>query len=226
MSKPMYNKKEIALFGCRCGLVALVMASQLLGGRLSVDTALNVAREKQFSGRGEMFSAQNMKELAELLGSFEAAVLFGLRTKLTEVINHLMSGWPLLVPYDADANHEPVIKNGHRAHWAVILGFCFLKSVELEQDEHVGLKPLLKYPDTDILSILKDKSDHLFFLAKQGKSKYTKWWSFDNLCRSNQGLERVNPKIEFSEHRLEYVLPKNGNLKESLADRFLMIKPK
>ncbi|GLV43334.1 uncharacterized protein CBL_03877 [Carabus blaptoides fortunei] len=38
------------------------------------------------------------------------------------IIEFLLNQGILLVPYDADANHSPCNKDGHKAHWALISG--------------------------------------------------------------------------------------------------------
>lgn len=208
----------------RCGLVALVMAARLLSHQLAVDEVLKVAKEKQFSNHGEMFSVYNMKQLVEEFINVEVNVLDDILRNRSRVIEHLMSGWPVLVPYDSDANHEPTIRNGHRAHWAIIVGFCVLDPGSNSPTE---LKPLLKVSNSDLKSKLEKCPDNLFMvLARQGKSRYIKWWPLDRLCYSNRGLEQVNPEMNYLEIRHEFVVPENGNLKESLANQFLIIKPK
>ena len=202
------------------------MASQCLGQALTVDEALKVARDKQFSSYGEMFSARQMQQLSEELINARVILMYNLAENKPLVIDHLAKGWPLLVPYDSDANHEPAAKGGHRAHWAVVLGFCVLQPCESQENTSEQLVSIRGDINPDLMPILRNCPDSLFMtLAKQGKSKYIKWWPFDKLCCSNSGLERVNPKIKNSETASNFVLPEDGELKESLANQFLMIKP-
>lgn len=46
-----------------------------------------------------------------------------LKEKKLNVIKHLTKGWPILISYDADGNHQPCLKKGHKAHWAALLGY-------------------------------------------------------------------------------------------------------
>jgi len=39
-----------------------------------------------------------------------------------EFLNCLARGDILLVPYDPDKNFVPVLKKGHKAHWALVTG--------------------------------------------------------------------------------------------------------
>lgn len=201
------------------------MAARLLNSEVTVVEALRIAREERYSNHGEMFSAKHMKDLSERLMPVEAVLCRDIKSNRSLVIDHLMNGWPLLVPYDSDANHEPTVKGGHRAHWAIILGFCILEPCQ--DNSAKDIEPLLNKANTNP-TINPDKypDNLLMVLAKQGKSRYIKLWKFDNLCHSNQGLDSINPKIYSSENQLDFVLPEDGNLKESLADQFLMIKPK
>lgn len=201
------------------------MAARLLNLQLTVEDALKVAREKQYSNHGEMFSVAQMKDLIESLTQAEVVLHRDINSNSLKILDHVMKGWPLLVPYDSDANHEPAVKGGHRAHWAVILGFCVL---ELDDEKCArDLKPLLERSNSnEILNLDERPNNLLMVLAKQGKSRYIKWWKFDQLCYSNQGLDNINPKIHCSENGLDFVLPVNKNLKESLANQFLTIKPK
>lgn len=202
------------------------MASKILGHELCVDEALKVGREKKFSNHGEMFSVQQMKELAEKMIDVEVILFHDMKSQKSAIVDHLVSGWPLLVPYDCDANHEPATRGGHRAHWAVIVGFCILETSECEKDLRES-RITFRASNHDLKSMLQKCPDSLLMLlAKQGKSKYIKWWPFDRLCHSNRGLDRVDPRIEVSDAGSDFVLPQNGDLRDSLANQFLMIQPK
>ena len=86
-------------------------------------TALfNSAKNLSFTSEGEMFSARNLATLAQ--------EFYGLKTSVTDngiddierIINHLLDGNPILVPYDAAPNHEPCLSKGHKSHWALLTG--------------------------------------------------------------------------------------------------------
>lgn len=83
---------------------------------------LNVAKKLSFTSEGEMFSAYNLSILAKEFYSLEAKVVDCGLDNVDELVNHLYSGNPILVPYDASANHSPCLANGHKAHWAVLTG--------------------------------------------------------------------------------------------------------
>lgn len=106
-----------------CGIVALCM---LFNGKISFEKLLNEALEKGFTKNGEMFSANFLfelliKNLNEDDG-YKVSLYDGVLNK--DVIKKkIETGSVLLVPYDADVNSSPCLKNGHKAHWAIILGY-------------------------------------------------------------------------------------------------------
>ena len=110
-----------------CGLVALKLAADVLQISPSkstdeIEDLLKVAQENGFTYRGEMFSAQDMGLLAKKYYHLNYDVLNNGLEDYVQLIKHLYRGYPVLVPYDADRNHEPCLKRGHKAHWAVVTG--------------------------------------------------------------------------------------------------------
>ncbi|XP_052024397.1 UPF0692 protein C19orf54 homolog isoform X3 [Apodemus sylvaticus] len=112
--------------GPQCGLVALWMAGALLStpNRVSLERLVQVAKERGYTAQGEMFSVADMAKLAqETLGCQAELLCGGLGGPNRDgVLQHLITGHPLLIPYDEDFNHEPCQKKGHKAHWAVSAG--------------------------------------------------------------------------------------------------------
>ncbi|GAM26469.1 hypothetical protein SAMD00019534_096440 [Acytostelium subglobosum LB1] len=86
-----------------CGLVAARMAIEHLMDRVYEEAAMDMLQmsiKRGYSREGEMFSAFDLASIT--MDYF---------------------GNPILVPYDADKNWRPCIQNGHRPHWAMIIGF-------------------------------------------------------------------------------------------------------
>ncbi|XP_017658902.1 UPF0692 protein C19orf54 homolog isoform X2 [Nannospalax galili] len=112
--------------GPQCGLVALWMAGRLLltSGSIPLERLVQVAMERGYTAQGEMFSAADMGRLAqETLGCQTELLGGGLGgPNRDRVLQHLITGYPLLIPYDEDFNHEPCQRKGHKAHWAVSAG--------------------------------------------------------------------------------------------------------
>ncbi|XP_023444690.1 actin maturation protease isoform X1 [Dasypus novemcinctus] len=112
--------------GPQCGLVALWMAGTLLvpPGGIPLESLVQVAKERGYTAQGEMFSVADMGKLAqEVLGCQAELLCGGLGSPNRDrVLQHLIAGQPLLIPYDEDFNHEPCQRRGHKAHWAVSAG--------------------------------------------------------------------------------------------------------
>jgi len=168
-----------------------------------------------------------MGKLARSNSNVEATAMNDMRANRTKIVHHLMQGWPVLVPYDADANHEPTSKNGHKAHWAVLIGGTVLETFERDDDVSSALDKFVHFsPKLDeqssksFFSLLDKCNSKLIILAKQGKSKFTKAWDFEQLCDSNKNLMEVDPKLD----DINYVLPKNRDLRDNLCNKFLLIK--
>ncbi|XP_019659843.1 UPF0692 protein C19orf54 homolog isoform X3 [Ailuropoda melanoleuca] len=112
--------------GPQCGLVALWMAGTLLAppSGVPLERLVQMAMERGYTAQGEMFSVADMGKLArEALGCQAEQLCGGLGgPNRTRVLQHLVSGHPLLIPYDEDFNHEPCQRKGYKAHWAVSTG--------------------------------------------------------------------------------------------------------
>lgn len=153
--------------GPKCGLVALSMASTLTRQPLSVEQLFWKAVNRGFSHHGEMFSVDNMAALAAetLQDSCQQVEVLnrGLGHDMTYILGHLAHGAILLVPYDADANHAPCLRRGHKAHWAAVCG-----AVRLD-------------------------SSAVYVVARQGKSRRLALWSYEELRLSNENLIELDP---------------------------------
>ncbi|XP_017039821.1 UPF0692 protein CG33108 [Drosophila ficusphila] len=158
-----YNVKSILQVGPTCGLVAL---SMLLGGQPTADYLLKDAIANEFTLNGELFSAQYLYKLTRkhMPGPGACQLHEGL-LNCKKVKDLLKAGGCLLVPYDADVNHAPCLKSGHRAHWALIVGY------------------------------LVDIQDRFYVLARHGKTQNLAVWSLETLSESNANLlEFAQPK--------------------------------
>ncbi|KAH8337319.1 hypothetical protein KR059_006976 [Drosophila kikkawai] len=158
-----YSVSSTLQVGPTCGLTAL---SILLGGHPTAANLLEDAIAQEFTINGELFSAQYLFELTRKhLPGPGACQLHQGHLSCKKVKDLLKAGGCLLVPYDADVNHAPCLKSGHRAHWALIVGF------------------------------LVDVQDNYFVLARHGKTHNLAVWSLDELSESNANLrEFAQPK--------------------------------
>lgn len=114
---------SVVLMYCRCGLVALAMASQEYTKPVSVSQLLAEARVRGFTQHGEVYSVDFMGTLAaEYLPDHRPDILIDLQQCPDTLTHALAHGAMVLIPYDSDFNHAPCLKKGHKAHWALLVG--------------------------------------------------------------------------------------------------------
>ncbi|XP_075983269.1 actin maturation protease [Anticarsia gemmatalis] len=205
VDKPPYKYKykwfeSILQIGPTCGLVAL---SMLVNGEATPDELLSIAKLQGFTSNGEMFSCKQMAKLAEKAHSL--AEIDNVRCLLkqgglfsTDTVERLLNGAILLVPYDADCNHSPCLRNGHTAHWALVCGIIIVENTGIELDPK-----------------------NIYVLCKHGKSKYLALWNLSDLAKSNNNLWEFSPKK--GADGLVYILPIGGiGGDDGLRDQFLV----
>uniref|UniRef100_U5EX61 Actin maturation protease n=1 Tax=Corethrella appendiculata TaxID=1370023 RepID=U5EX61_9DIPT len=159
--------EPILQVGPTCGLTAL---SMLFEGEPTAGLLLDEVKKLGYSNNGEMFSTQQMSELLgkilsrkQLDNEITNMVICGAYCDSTIEIK-LKLGAILLVPYDSDYDHAPCLKFGHRAHWALIVGY------------------------------LVDEDKKFYVIARHGKTKNLAVWQLSDLIRSNSNLtEFVQP---------------------------------
>ncbi|KAH9493397.1 hypothetical protein DERF_014148 [Dermatophagoides farinae] len=222
--------------GPTCGLVALIMCLKLIDNQYDIDLSKILIKAKSYgiTRFGEMFSVENMAKFIREEFSLNAEHRYDLERSMYDVIEHLCNGQPILVPYDSDFNHEPGLRQGNRAHWALLCGFCLVdsssetvniltkyveKTVNLETD--VLLCPLKSKKFDNIKHLLS--MDRLFVYARQGKSKHLHIWNYRKLCESNQNLRRIKSKILNNNRHKQMIYPLDGRLDQSLCNQFIFI---
>ncbi|XP_068935013.1 actin maturation protease isoform X2 [Petaurus breviceps papuanus] len=215
--------------GPQCGLVALWMAGSLLAlpYDIPLERIIAVALERGYTAQGEMFSAANMARLAKEVFGCQVELLSGGlgEPNQSHVLQHLISGYPLLVPYDEDYNHEPCKKKGHKAHWAVGAGLLLgVPSPTLSPgyEEDLELKGLF-YPACDKPPLLpEDPPEAIYLLSKQGKSWHYQLWDYEQLCDSNLQLTDLAP-VRTTDGKV-YVVPPGG-VRAGLCGQSLLLRP-
>lgn len=215
----------------RCGLSALSMAAELLqkqdnDGAIcpmeetqELDNLLKMAQARGFSYQGEMYSAENLAKLAKEFYGFEYLVT---RTAFEDtsnnfVISEVLKGNAVLIPYDADKNHEPCLENGHRAHWALITGIlCELDGNSFDwtmckQDDNM---PMLFHasPSSKFILPQNGKFQNTYLCVKHGKSRHTAVWTLESLRHSNANLFELDSSKE--RQTGQYLIPEGGLCKE------------
>ncbi|KAI2653656.1 hypothetical protein H4Q32_013974 [Labeo rohita] len=212
----------------KCGLVALWMATHLLQPPKTVmlETLVQMAKDNGYTEQGEMFSASDMAKLAEeVCGCRVQRLSGGMMGENTAVIlKHLAGRQPVLVPYDEDFNHEPCVRNGHKAHWAVVSGILLgLRQgcVDSKHFSHDVTLPWLHLSQNEAsISWLPDDIKEMFVLAKQGKSLRYQLWKFESVTQSNNQLKEMDPQRASDGTR--YVLPPGG-VQKGLAGQVLLL---
>ncbi|MBN3310417.1 CS054 protein, partial [Amia calva] len=170
-------------------------------------------------------SAQAMALLAEEVYGCVAELLTGGLggENQARVIAHLSQGGPVLIPYDEDFNHEPCLRNGHRAHWSVASGVLLGVSAGADP-RHIQSDPevpwmLLPGPQ-DVPSLLESRVEEVHLLAKQGKSLRYQLWALEWLRESNSQLYQLDPQR--AQDGTQYVVPQGG-VEAGLAGQVVLL---
>lgn len=218
--------------GPQCGLVALWMAGTLLAplSGIPLEGLMQMAVERGYSAQGEMFSVADMGRLAqEALGCQVELLCGGLGgPNRDRVLQHLVAGHPLLVPYDEDFNHEPCQKKGHKAHWAVstgvLLGVQGVPSPGYAEDPELpGLfHPMPGMPCQPPALPDEGSAGAVYLLSKQGKSWHYQLWDYNQVRDSNLQLTDFSPS-RAADGR-EYVVPAGG-VRAGLCGQALLLRP-
>ncbi|XP_004459034.1 actin maturation protease isoform X2 [Dasypus novemcinctus] len=218
--------------GPQCGLVALWMAGTLLvpPGGIPLESLVQVAKERGYTAQGEMFSVADMGKLAqEVLGCQAELLCGGLGSPNRDrVLQHLIAGQPLLIPYDEDFNHEPCQRRGHKAHWAVSAGVLLgVQGVPgcgyAEDPELAGLFHPLPGMLCQLPCLPEEGSPGaVYLLSKQGKSWHYQLWDYDQVRESNLQLTDFSPS-RAADGRA-YVVPAGG-VQAGLCGQALLLRP-
>uniref|UniRef100_X2B042 Actin maturation protease n=1 Tax=Capitella teleta TaxID=283909 RepID=X2B042_CAPTE len=211
--------------GPQCGLVALVMASQVLNHPASIDTLFSKAKELNYTEQGEMFSADDLVSLASLTLKCNGYVIASedLKTKTQAILNALIKNHVVLIPYDRDCNNEPCLKEGRKAHWAIITGFLAVISSSSDRLPSCvtvnATNPSLLHPkfpvDAEAVTRYAMKSEDLRVFANQGKSIRTHLWSMKSLLESNSQLIQLGQEIKIA--RDAYVVKDIGFIRNKVV---------
>lgn len=144
------------------------------------------------------------------------------KEKLVQLTDHLSQHWPILIPYDADFNHEPCCRRGKSAHWAVLVGFL-LENIDDISGESKGILSLERKLTPEEKEQINERT--LYFFAKQGKSPRLMLWNAGKLIESNINLSTPAPKTWDG----NFCLPSKNIercLEESLANQIILLRPR
>ncbi|KAL8220014.1 UNVERIFIED_CONTAM: hypothetical protein K2H54_037702 [Gekko kuhli] len=234
--------------GPQCGLVALWMAGALLNPpkAVSLEEVVQVALERGYTAQGEMFSAADVGRLAEEVFPCQAELLSGgLEGQNRErILQHLLAGLPLLIPYpalwlgvyDEDSNHEPCLRRGYKAHWAVVSAFSRKQRPFAMTSALLGLKgdsqlpacqedaemPGLFHATPPCTPLPPGAVAETYLLSKQGKSCRYQLWDYRLVQESNAQLTDFSPR-RAADGKV-YVVPAGG-VREGLCGRAVLLHP-
>ncbi|XP_072464355.1 actin maturation protease isoform X3 [Notamacropus eugenii] len=200
--------------GPQCGLVALWMAGSLLAlpQDIPLENIVAVALERGYTAQGEMFSAASMARLAKEVFGCQVELLSGGlgEPNRCHILQHLIAGFPLLVPYPL-----------HARATGLLLGVPSpILSPDYEEDSE--LKGLF-YPASDKLPLLpEDPPEAVYLLSKQGKSWHYQLWDYEQLCESNLQLTDLAP-VRTTDGKV-YVVPPGG-VQAGLCGQSLLLRP-
>jgi len=193
------------------------------GEEVSVDKVQELAIKKGYSKQGEMFSVENMADLATTILDNESMIAV---SDSIDMVSELLDGWILLVPYDCAHNHYPAMLLGKKAHWALITGFVL--AVDAAEDiadvgndnseDNVVIVKEIKDKDK-LVKILAHHSTKLLLVARQSKSLVLGLWDMKELINSNNNLKTV----EFKEDISKFVIPEGG-VEAGLCGRMVKLK--
>jgi len=199
------------------------------GEGVSVDKVQEMAISKGYTKQGEMFSVDNMADLASsILG--QAAVISPTAAMCDSwwVVEQLTAGWQLLVPYDCAHNHHPALLGGRKAHWGLVTGFVLVvdvseditdvKNVTSDQNKNVHI--LTGENDKELLSrLIGNKNGKLLLVGRQSKSLVLGLWDKEELVSSNNNLKVAEFKGDMS----EFVIPAGG-VEAGLCGRMVLVR--
>ncbi|CAM4878456.1 unnamed protein product [Rotaria socialis] len=179
--------------GPQCGIVALAMAMNLHScNNITVQSIFEKAKELLYTIQGELFDARVVPNLCQ---QFNVKAIIHRWANITDLVECLKSSHVCLVPYDSDANHEPCLKKGHRAHWLLVHGY--LKEIASSAS-----------------------NDYDLVLVQHGKSKFLGAFSLMDLFQSNAQLIEADPKRR---NESDYCVPQDGSLHDTLCNLFIAI---
>ncbi|VDN53755.1 unnamed protein product [Dracunculus medinensis] len=187
--------------GPQCGLVALQMAAGSFGIPFyEIDHIFQLAKDKNYSNHGEIFSVTWLADLVVSLWPKLETVICAMPDK-ERLIELLLLNHVILVPYDCDGRMEPTLQQGRFAHWCIIIGY--LKTSDVNDDD-------------------------LYVFCMHGKSRRLFLYDYFFLVKSNCNLFQVSIKQHKSKTKgvgsriAEYIIPFNGL--ESLRNKCLILK--
>ncbi|OQR68632.1 hypothetical protein BIW11_12783 [Tropilaelaps mercedesae] len=202
----------------QCGFVATAMAASTVGRRPNIQDMFNWAYRQGFTNVGDIFNISHLKALCDRYVRVPSTVM--MFPSKEALIADLIRGKLFLVPYDAGyENGAPSLYNGHKAHWAVVLGALLMRPYcppcISRLPRLAGNKPIYLSNNNVYLSHMYDGMDFVF--AQHGWYAEPDLWSIETLRESCWQLNEVDPRNAAS-----YVLPRGG-IRQGLRGKVLRL---
>lgn len=196
------------------------MVAEGLSGAVSdasvppLDDLLASARRLSISESGELFDATHLLELGRLHAPHVewTAIEWTNADQCTSVLDQ---GGVVLVAYDKDGNNEPCLKNGSKAHWAVVNGYAHpgkgAEDAIIRRFETTSSPALITaaFEELPSRNLASTPPSNLYLLCYHGKSLHQAVWAYEDLFRSNANLYQVADDIMRSD---KHIVPGQGQL--------------
>lgn len=117
------------------------------------------------------------------------------------------------IRYDADCNHSPCMKKGHKAHWAIMSGILIFQS----KTDEPALSNSCSCLETDRLKNIPNGK--VYLAGRQGKSRHLMLWSLEKLSQSNLNLISLSP----DRSRDSFILPEGG-IEQGLKGKAILLQ--
>jgi len=182
-----------------------------------VEEVQQEARDRGYTIHGEMFSVDNMAELARSVTDRQVTVeMSSILMNIEWLVDIFSSGKLLLIPYDCGHNHGPAKSGGKKAHWALITGIVvatdnldencakeFVEKIPEESDKIFIIKKTTAV--SHIKTLCKSKCSSIFLIGRQSKSVVLGIWNVQEMVDSNENLKNID-----SNREEDFVIPEGG----------------
>jgi hypothetical protein len=213
-----------AQIGPSCGLAALRMAREYFWtnalsnysdeeGRQQqqLPSLLGEAQERQFTTDGEVFDANHLKELADVVCGIDCDMWSAAELTPANVKGILADGGIFILPYDSNARTRlPAKLSGQKAHYGIVVGMAIGLVGESQADIESGPPRLRPLQEGD-LTVGGKHYDHVYLLVQHGLSSNLSIAPWSDFMESNQQLVSVDEA-------------KFGNAHLDLRDRIIVCR--
>jgi hypothetical protein len=172
---------------------------------------LGEAQERQFTTDGEVFDANHLKELADVVCGIDCDMWSVAELTPANVKGILADGGIFILPYDSNARTRlPAKLSGQKAHYGIVVGMAIGLVGESQADIESGPPRLRPLQEGD-LTVGGKHYDHVYLLVQHGLSSNLSIAPWSDFMESNQQLVSVDEA-------------KFGNAHLDLRDRIIVCR--